>query len=177
MSTSSIVLRADVVSIGALAVALVMMLGELVLSRAHERILRQRGAIEPRGDVYRILAIAYPGMFVAMAAEGVLRGPGRWMEIAGGVLVFVSAKLLKAWAISALGYRWTYRVLVPPDGVRVTSGPYAWMRHPNYVAVFGEIAGMALLVGAPVTGALSLVAFAILVKTRISVEENALGAD
>ena len=38
-----------------------------------------------------------------------------------------------------------------------------------------EIAGMALLVGSPVTGAVSLVTFAILVKARIAVEERALG--
>jgi methyltransferase len=66
-------------------------------------------------------------------------------------------------------------VLVPPDEPRVTTGPYAWLGHPNYVAVFGEIAGMAMLVGAPITGALSLVAFGMLVRKRIAVEEKALG--
>ena len=92
-----------------------------------------------------------------------------------GGLVFLLAKLLKMWAISALGPRWTYRVLVPPGARLIALGPYAWVRHPNYVAVFGEIAGMALLVGAPVTGVLSLLTFAILVKARIAVEERALG--
>ena len=39
------------------------------------------------------------------------------------------------------------------------AGPYAWIRHPNYLAVFGEIAGFALIVGAPwISGVISLLA-------------------
>ena len=66
-------------------------------------------------------------------------------------------------------------MLVPPDAPLVTSGPYARVRHPNYLAVFGEIAGIAMLVGAPLTGAISLTAFGGLVRKRIAVEEKALG--
>ena len=164
-----------ILSIVALAAAFGMMLGELILSRSHEQTLRARGAIEPAGDVYRALAWAYPGMFVAMAIEGVIAGPAPGVRAVAGLLVFLVAKTLKFWAISTLGPRWTYRVLVPPDAPLVTSGPYAWVRHPNYLAVFGEIAGIALVVGAPLTGAISLIAFGALVRKRIAVEERALG--
>ena len=152
-----------------------MMLGELILSRSNEQTLRERGAIEPAGDVYRALAWAYPMMFVAMAIEGVAGGPALRVMAVAGVLVFLVAKTFKFWAISTLGARWTYRVLVPPGAPLVTSGPYAWVRHPNYLAVFGEIAGIAMLVGAPVTGAISLITFGALVRKRIAVEERALG--
>jgi len=164
-----------VLSIVALAVALGMMLGELILSRANERTLRERGAIEPAGDVYRALAWAYPSMFVAMAVEGIVAAPPPGARAVAGVLVFLIAKAFKFWAISTLGTRWTYRVLVPPDAPLVTRGPYACVRHPNYLAVFGEIVGIALLVGAPLTGAISLIAFGALVRKRIAVEESALG--
>jgi len=158
-----------------LAAALGMMLGELILSRSNEKTLRRRGAIEPAGDVYRTLAWAYPMMFVVMAIEGAFGGPPPGAMAAAGVLVFLVAKVLKFWAIATLGTRWTYRVLVPPDAPLVTSGPYAWVRHPNYLAVFGEIAGIAMLVGAPFTGAISLITFGGLVRKRIAVEERALG--
>ena len=114
-------------------------------------------------------------MFVAMAIEGALRGQLAGVITAIGVSLFVLAKALKFWAIASLGFRWTFRVLVPPGEPLVARGPYAWLRHPNYVAVFGEIGGMAVTVGAPVTGILSLMTFALLVKRRISVEEKALG--
>ena len=166
--------RPEVVAIIALGAVLAMMTGELVLSRSHERALRRQGAVEAPGDVYRTLAWAYPTMFVAMALEGAVAGRSPGVATAVGTLVFVAAKTLKFWAMSALGLRWTFRVLVLPGAPLVSSGPYARLRHPNYVAIFGEIAGMALVVGAFVTGAISLISFAILVRKRIAVEEKAL---
>jgi methyltransferase len=55
------------------------------------------------------------------------------------------------------------------------SGPYRFLRHPNYVAVLGELAGTALMAQAPVTGPLALIFFATLMLLRIRVEERALG--
>jgi methyltransferase len=164
-----------IVPIVSLAVVLTMMVGELVLSRSNEQILRVRGAIEPGGDVYRALAWAYPAMFVLMGVEGAMAGPPPGVATVAGALVFLAAKALKFWAISTLGPRWTFRVLVLPDVPLVSTGPYAWLRHPNYAAVFGEIIGIAMLVGAPITGVLSVIGFGALVRKRIAVEERALG--
>jgi len=157
-----------------LAAVVVMMLAELKRSRTNERFLRQRGAVEPARDVYRPLAIVYPGMFVLMAAEGAVAGGSPDVLLAAGFAVFAAAKALKLWAIMALGHRWSYRVLVLPGAPLVSTGPYAHLRHPNYVAVFGEIAGFAMMVGARMTGVLSLLAFAVLVRKRIAIEEKAL---
>ncbi len=162
------------VAAAALFAVVAMMLAELRRSRANERLLREQGAVEPAGDVYRAMAVVYPIIFVAMAVEGALAGPARDTVLITGFVVFVAAKFLKLWAISALGKRWSYRVLVLPDAPLVSTGPYAHLRHPNYVAVFGEIAGFALMVGAHVTGVISLLAFAFLVRKRIAVEEKAL---
>ena len=163
------------IALASLAAVIVMMLAELKRSRVNERLLRQQGAVEPRGDVYRALAIVYPGLFVLMAAEGVVAGPSPQVLLVAGFGVFAAAKILKLWAVMTLGRRWSYRVLVLPSEPLITTGPYAYLRHPNYAAVFGEIGGFALMVGAGVTGVVSLVAFAVLVRRRIAVEEKALG--
>jgi methyltransferase len=163
------------IALVSLAAVIVMMLAELKRSRANERLLRQRGAVEPPRDVYRALAIVYPGLFVLMAAEGAVAGPSPDVLLIAGFAVFVAAKILKLWAVTTLGPRWSYRVLVLPSAPLVTTGPYAYLRHPNYAAVFGEIGGFALMVGAGITGVVSLVAFAVLVRKRIAVEEKALG--
>jgi methyltransferase len=92
-----------------------------------------------------------------------------------GGLVFVGAKALKYWAIATLGSRWTFRVLVPPRSTRTLSGPYRFMKHPNYLGVMGELAGFAILAQAPVTGVVSVIAFAFIILARIRVEERALG--
>ena len=166
---------AAVVAILAAAGALLIMLGEMLVSRANERELRGLGATEPPGDVYRTMAWAYPLAFLAPAIEGAVSGPLPGPGTLVGVAIFVAAKALKFWAIWSLGPRWTFRVLVPPHATLVTRGPYAWMRHPNYVAVVGEIAGFAALVGGAMTGIVALVAFSLLLRRRIAVEEQALG--
>jgi methyltransferase len=144
-------------------------------SRAHDRTLRALGAREPRDDVYRLMQVVYPACFLAMIAEAWLRGRTINRAFVAGAVLFAGAKLVKYWAIATLGPRWTFRVLVPPAATLVTSGPYRFMRHPNYLGVAGELLGMAVMAQAPVTGALSVVSFGALLLARIRVEERALG--
>ncbi len=160
-----------------LATAFVPMILEAKRSQRNEVELRRRGAVEPRQDVYRLMRVAYPACFAAMVAEGWTRPPAGARGLAAGAAVFVGAKALKYWAVSTLAERWTFRVLVPPDDPPVTTGPYRWLRHPNYAGVAGELAGMAVLANAPVTGLLAFAGFGALLLARIRVEERALGRD
>ena len=166
---------AVVIAFGTLIAVLAVMAGESVLSSYNAALLRARGAVEPPGDVFRLMQWAYPLGFVALAVEGALTGPAAEPALAAGILVFGLAKALKAWAISTLGVRWSFRVLVPPGEPPIVAGPYRLIRHPNYLAVAGEIVGAALLVGAPVTGVVFLAGFGWLMRRRIAVEDRALG--
>jgi methyltransferase len=159
----------------ALAFAAASMLFEWRISSRHERILRARGAIAPPDPSYGTMRWAYPGTFILMAVEGALWPPPSVQIVLAGVGLMLLAKSLKGWAIAALGFRWTYRVFVLPGAALVTNGPYAFVRHPNYVAVLGELASMALLAGARITGPLSVVFFGYLLRRRIAAEERALG--
>ena len=165
------------VTMTVMLIVFVTMLAEMWLSRANERGLRGRGAIEPDDDVYPWMAVAYPASFAAMGIEGLIRGAPSAAVIWFGLLVFVAAKGIKYWAIASLGPKWTFRVLVLPGTPLVTTGPYAWLRHPNYLGVVGELVGGALMVGAPVTGAAACLGFGYLLQRRISVEDRALGRD
>jgi len=155
--------------------SLMMMAGEAILSSFNERQLRARGAIEPAGDVINAMRFAYPGAFLAMGIEGALTGPAPATLLVGGLALFGLAKALKIWAISSLGGRWSYRVLILPGVPLVTTGPYRFIPHPNYVAVVGEIVSVALIVWAPFTGMLSAIGFGYLMVARIRVEDRALG--
>lgn len=159
------------------AMVFVPMIVEARRAASNERTLLAGGGIEPAGDVYRAMQIVYPAAFLAMIAEGAWRGG----EASGGLTVagaavFTVAKLLKWWAVATLGPRWTFRVVVVPDAPRIVTGPYRFVRHPNYVGVVGELVGVLLLTGAFVIGLVSLVIFGALLARRISVEERALGA-
>jgi methyltransferase len=165
------------------AVVFGFMLAEQRMSRRNERQLRAAGAVEAPNDVYRALALVYPSAFLVMAIEGLWRAAGTeaspaggpsWM--ASGVLLFAASKALKYWAIRALGERWSFRVLVEPGRPLVATGPYAYIAHPNYVAVIGELAGAAMMVNAPISGPIMMVLFALVLRRRIRVESLALAA-
>jgi methyltransferase len=162
-----------IASVSLLAVLLIMGT-ELLVSRRHERRLRAQGAVEPSDDVYGTMRWAYPGAFVLMAAEGAMLGPDPGAATAAGLVVLIASKLLKAWAIASLGRRWTFRVLVVPGAPLVAHGPYAFARHPNYIAVVGELVGMAGLVGARATGPVATLLFGLLLRRRIASEDRAL---
>lgn len=160
---------------GLLLMVLVPMILEARVAARHDHALRELGAVEPAGDVYSVMRIAYPLGFVAMAGEGWARRSGIDGVFVAGVGVFVIAKALKYWAITALGERWTFRVLVPPQSTRVSDGPYRVVRHPNYIAVVGELIGTALMAHALITGVGVTFGFCLLILARIRVEERALG--
>ena len=157
-------------------VVFAFMLVEARRAAANERAQRARGGLEPPGDVYGLMQIAYPVSFLAMLAEGAWRGGAPAPLVAAGTMVFAAAKALKWWAILTLGPFWTFRVIVIPGTTRVVSGPYRFVPHPNYVAVMGEFVGIALMAGARVSGPAALLVFAALLVKRIAVEERTLRA-
>jgi methyltransferase len=120
------------------------------------------------------MRVAYPGAFLMMFVEGALRGGPAFTVVLMGALIFAAAKLLKWWAILTLGPFWTFRVIVVPGARLVAAGPYRWLRHPNYVGVIGELAGVALMTGAILSGVAGIATFGWLLVRRISVEERAL---
>jgi methyltransferase len=160
-----------------------LMLAETRVSVRNERALRARGAIEPRGDVYLAMLILYPLAFGLMGIEGISRSRAPAEVVAGspqpawwltGILLMVASKALKYWAIASLGERWTFRVLVLPGLPLVRQGPYRYVNHPNYIAVVGELVGMALMMSAWITGPLMTLAFGVALLMRLKVETAAL---
>lgn len=168
----------------ALAMVVGALLAETRLSMRNETALRARGAVEPRGDTYAALAVIYPLAFLLMGAEGLWRAsapgqavvarsvsPAWWVA---GVLLMVASKGLKYWAIAHLADRWTFRILVLPGAALVRTGPYRHVDHPNYVAVFGELVGMMLMMSAWIAGPLMTLAFGAALGPRLRVESRAL---
>ena len=158
------------------------MLAENRVSRANEAWLRAHGALEPPGDPFAVMAVLYPAAFLVMGIEGLWRAAAETSTSpsngpawgAAGVLLFTASKAVKYWAIRSLGTRWCFRVLVLPGQPLVTTGPYRYIAHPNYVAVIGELVGAAMMVGAALSGPLMVAAFGAVIWARVRVEDRAL---
>ena len=111
-------------------------------------------------------------MLAEAAAGGMAHGP----QLVAGALLFTAAKALKYWAIRSLGSCWTFRVIVVPGTTLVSAGPYRYLTHPNYVAVAGELAAVALMTLARWSGPLAIAGFTLLMWRRVRVERRALDA-
>jgi methyltransferase len=164
----------EAMTIMAVAVVFVPMAIEAARASRNEHAQRSRGGIEPADDVYPLMRLVYPVAFLSMIAEQTWRGAPGLPMLAAGAALLASAKALKWWTIRTLGPAWTFRVIVVPGMKIVTYGPYRFLRHPNYVAVVGELVGVALMTGAFITGPLVTIVFAVLLLKRIAVEERVL---
>jgi methyltransferase len=163
-----------VIRTGTAAIVFGFLIVEARRAARNERAQRARGGVEPAGDVYQVMRLVYPGAFLAMLAEGAARGTPSPRVLLAGVAIFAAAKALKWWAILTLGPFWTFRVIVVPGAALVAQGPYRWLRHPNYVGVLGELAGVAAIADAPLSGVVATGLFVALLVKRIAVEERAL---
>jgi methyltransferase len=155
--------------------ALVIALVERFYSLGNEKRLLREGGREIAPLVFRIMVPVYSAIFPLALIEHFglqRRAPAGWM-IALTVL-FLGAKLLKLWAVLQLRRDWTMKVVVPRDLRVVTSGPYRYIRHPNYVAVLLEVVALPLAGGAWITALAGGLVFLALLRTRVRTEEAAL---
>jgi methyltransferase len=89
-------------------------------------------------------------------------------------LLLVVALGLRWWTLATLGARWTTRVVVVPGEHLVKTGPYRWLRHPNYLAVVVEIAAIPMIHSAWLTAVIFSAANLAILRHRIAAEERAL---
>jgi methyltransferase len=90
------------------------------------------------------------------------------------LVVFILLQAARIWVIGSLGRRWTTRVIVMPGVPPVASGPYRWLRHPNYLVVALEIAVVPLALGLPGVAVLFTLLNAAILYQRIRTENAAL---
>ncbi len=150
-------------------------LAELVVSNRNAAWSFARGGRETGQGHYRFMVVLHSGFLVAMLVEAWVRRPEVPPTLAWTMLALVVAsQALRWWCIATLGRRWNTRVIIVPGLPPVTSGPYRFLSHPNYVAVVVEGIALPLVHGAWVTALVFTVANAALLAVRIRVENAAL---
>jgi methyltransferase len=150
---------------------------ELVVSRRNAAWSMARGGVETGRRHYRVMVVLHTGLLVGALVEVWIRHPTLLPLLAASMFVLVLASHgLRWWCISTLGPRWNTRVIVVPGLPLVGSGPYRWLRHPNYVAVAVEGLALPLVHSAWITAAVFTVLNAVLLAVRIRVEDTALDA-
>jgi methyltransferase len=88
--------------------------------------------------------------------------------------ILLALQGLRVWVLATLGHRWTTRIIVLPGVPLVTTGPYRFVSHPNYLVVIGEIATLPLCLGLPWYALIFSVANLAVLAIRIRAEDAAL---
>ncbi|HSP64961.1 MAG TPA: isoprenylcysteine carboxylmethyltransferase family protein [Candidatus Deferrimicrobium sp.] len=143
-------------------------LAELRLS-AHNRAAAGGGVAASPGT-YPAMVAVHVALFVT-AAWPRRRRRAPWFLEDAALAGVAGATLLRFSVIRALGQSWNVTAHVSPSTQVVTSGPYRWLRHPNYTAVAMEFACLPLAVGAVREAAVLSLANAAVLWPRIAAEE------
>lgn len=146
---------------------------ELVVSKRNLKWSIAQGGKEFGAGHYPVMVALHSGLLLGAVLEARRRRP---RPVLGAIMlaVVLAAQALRWWCIATLGRQWNTRVVVVPGAARVADGPYRMLPHPNYVAVVTEGAALPLAGGAWLTALVFTVANAVLLRTRIRVENEAL---
>lgn len=149
---------------------------ELWLSRRNAARAFAAGAVEVGRRHYRVMTAFHTVFLLSCAVEPWLLDrafPGAvgWLMLG----VVGVAQGLRYWAIATLGWRWNTRIIVLPEAEPITTGPYRYVKHPNYLAVVLELLALPLVHGAWLTAIVFSVGNAAILFIRIRAEEAALG--
>src|SRR5260370_18842677 len=160
-----------------LAVALLRIV-ETRLSKRHQQEMAARGAAKVDEPEFRWMVLLHAAVLIGAALEVIfLRRPFLpWLAIPMFV-VFLAANAVRWWVIRSLGEHWNVQVV---DSTRlgvVTSGPFRYVRHPNYAAVFAEMLALPLIHAAWFTAVAGAIAHAGVLAQRLSTEEPVLFAN
>ncbi|MGA2814154.1 MAG: isoprenylcysteine carboxylmethyltransferase family protein [Candidatus Acidiferrum sp.] len=169
----------SVIAFLALLVAVAALrLVELRISKQHQRAMLGRGASKVEEPRFRWMVLLHSAVLLGAAGEVVfLHRP--FLPVLGAVMfaIFLAANAVRWWVIRTLGEHWNVQVV---DSTRlgvVTSGPFRFVRHPNYAAVFAEMIALPLIHTAWITAIVGTVAHALVLRMRLSTEERVLLAN
>jgi methyltransferase len=150
-------------------------LAEMVVSKRNAAWSLARGGRETGAGHYPVMVALHTGLLAGMLVEAWVRRPDVPAWLAWSMLVVVlAAQALRWWCIATLGPRWNTRVIVVPGLPLVSTGPYRWFAHPNYVAVVAEGVALPLVHAAWITAVVFTILNAALLSVRMSVETKAL---
>jgi len=153
-----------------LALVVVQRLVELAYAERNTRALLKRGAVEVGRAHYPFIVALHALWLLAIVIMLPPNPMIRWSPLA----LFLMLQAGRIWVIATLGPYWTTRIITLAGAPLVRSGPYRFVRHPNYLIVAGEIAVLPLVFGEVAVCLVFSVLNAALLLWRIRQEDAAL---
>lgn len=153
---------------------------EIYLSSRNRRLMREQQFVERETHPQLTPMIAlHTTWLVATLGETLYRQTPPPLAISlVAAVAFVAAQVLRVWTLRTLGDLWNISIMTSSKDTPtfVSSGPYRYLRHPNYLTVIVELVTLPLVGGAWLTAILATAANGFMLAKRIQREEQALFA-
>jgi methyltransferase len=161
-------------------IALLVLVGlerlfEVGISSRNQRSMKEQGAQKIPEPHYPWLVLFHAAVLVAAGLEVLLLHrpliPALAIPMA---ILFVLSNVLRWWVIRLLGGLWNVQVMDSSRLGFVTSGPYRWVRHPNYVGVVLEVFSLPMIHTAWITAIFGTLGYLEILRRRIKTEDGVL---
>jgi methyltransferase len=151
---------------------------ELQISRRHQQEMVAQGATKVNDPRFRWMVLLHTLVLVGAAVEVVfLHRP--FYLVFGMIcfIIFLGANAVRWWVIRTLGEHWNVQVMNSTGMGVITTGPFRYVRHPNYAAVFVEMLVLPLIHTAWITAIAGSLAHILVLSQRLATEEKVLFSD
>lgn len=143
---------------------------EELYSAHNTRRLLARGAYEIGRDYYPVVAVTHlawiAGLFFLVPPAAAVLLPI--------LAVYLLLQILRYWIIGTLGRYWTHRIITLDSAPLVCSGPYRYMRHPNYAVTIAETFLLPMAFGAVALAVIMTAVWSTVLFYKIALEDGAL---
>ncbi|MEP7287992.1 MAG: isoprenylcysteine carboxylmethyltransferase family protein, partial [Chloroflexota bacterium] len=150
-------------------------LAEMRISRRNQAYLLQNGGKPVTEPYFHVMVAFHSAVLVASVIEVIaLNRP--FIPVLGIAMlaIFIACTALRGWVIRTLAQHWNVQIMNSLDLGVVESGPYRYIRHPNYVAVYVELIAVPLIHTAVLTALIGAAIHLWILYHRIRVEESML---
>jgi methyltransferase len=152
-------------------------LAEMRISRRHQRELVERGVEKIHDPFWRWMVIFHVTMLAMCVAEvWLFNRPFIALLAIPMIGLFLLANLLRWWVIRTMAEHWNVEIMNSVRVGVVSSGPFRFIRHPNYAAVFLELVAIPLIHTAFLTAIVGAGIHMLVLRQRIHTEESVLMA-
>ena len=145
---------------------------EEAYSARNTRALLAAGSVEAGRSYYPVVAISHLGWIAAIFLLIPAAAAVSWWLLAA----FLGLQVVRYWVIGTLGRFWTHRIITLPSAPVVRRGPYALVRHPNYLVTVIETALLPSVFGAHAIAAIFTAIWGAVIVYKIGLEDAALAA-
>jgi methyltransferase len=151
---------------------------ELGISRRNQQRMAAQGVRKIHEPHFRWLVLFHGVILVSAGLEVLFlhRPLIPWLAASMAAL-FVLSNVLRWWVIRELAELWNVQIMDSARISVVTTGPYRWVRHPNYAGVVMEVFSLPMIHTAWITAIAGTAMYFEILRRRVRMEDDVLMAD